>query len=104
MPDLIPLLLAPILQIVLSILRIFHRVAISIIGIACICCFIGIASSFIMIELSAKSHSKNMRPQCIDCGAIYVYIGIITLIAVPIVTAIIALLAAAFYKKPSVQP
>jgi hypothetical protein len=80
---------------------VLHRISISLIGIAGICCLIGFGLSGLMIELSAKRHIKQAPPHCVDCGAIYIYLGFFAFIAIPIVAALIASIAAIFYRKPT---
>ena len=98
MPELVLLLFAPFLQIILSVLRILHRISLALIWIATICFLIGFVSAIVLVQLIANRHPVNTP--CVDCGLVDIVFGFVGIIGNALATTIIALLAAAIYKKP----
>jgi hypothetical protein len=93
---------APVLQIVWSALRLRHRVAVSLIVIAGFCCLLGIILSAILLTvISNNAGSKHVVKQCIDCVPPHVYMGFLGLIATPVFSLLIVLIARLFFKRES---
>lgn len=101
MLELLLVSVAPVLQIVLSVFRILHRISLPLAAIAVLCCLVGLAASAILMNISAPGMHENPHPKnCIDCGAIYVYGGLLNFFATFVFTGLIALIARIFYTKP----
>jgi len=99
MPSLIIIIIAPVLQIVLSLLRVTGRIKIPLGLISFLTLILGIAVSFATMQLTNYSIMQDMPgKKCLDCGMVgisfFIMGFLITVVSVPL----IGLASYVFYK------